>query len=222
LRALAALGAVFASPQLRRLMLAWLGSIAGEFSFSVALSVYAYRQGGAEAVGVVWLLRMVPAALFAPFGALLGDRHRREWVMLAANLVRAAATGAAALAVLADLPAALVYALGIVVALLSTIFWPAQAALLPALARTPGELTAANAASTTLEGLGSFAGPGLCGVLLAATSVEVALAATAAVFAVAALGLTRVHGPEPAGGGGEAGAVLRSRRTGCGRWSRAR
>jgi MFS family permease len=209
LRALAALGAVFASPQLRRLQLAWLGSIAGEFSFSVAISVYAYRQGGADAVGLVWLLRMVPAAVGAPFAALLGDRYRREWVMLAANLVRAAATAGTALLVWADAPAAPVYALGVVVALLSTIFWPAQAALLPALARTPGELTAANAASTTLEGIGSFVGPGLCGALLAATSIEAAFGATAVVFAVAALGLARVRGPEPGGASGEAGAVLR-------------
>ena len=126
LKALAALGAVFATPKLRPLQLAWLGSIAGEYSFSVAISVYAYRQGGADAVGLVWLLRMVPAAVGAPFAALLGDRHRREWVMLAANLVRAAATTGTALLVWADAPAAAVYALGIVVALLSTIFWPAS------------------------------------------------------------------------------------------------
>jgi MFS family permease len=209
LKALAALGAVFASPQLRRLQLAFLGSIAGEYSFSVAISVYAYRQGGADAVGLVWLLRMVPAAVGAPFAALLGDRYRRESVMLVGNLVRAAATAGTALLVWADAQAAPVYALGIVVALLSTIFWPAQAALLPALARTPGELTAANAASTTLEGIGSFVGPGLCGALLAATSIEEAFGATAAVFVLAALGLTRVRGPEPAGGSGKANAVLR-------------
>jgi hypothetical protein len=40
-KALAALVAVFESPTLRRLQLAWLGSIAGEFAFSVAISVYA-------------------------------------------------------------------------------------------------------------------------------------------------------------------------------------
>jgi MFS family permease len=205
---LAALGAVFASPTLRRLQLAWLGSIAGEFSFSVAISVYAYRQGGAGAVGLVWLLRMVPAAVGAPFAALLGDRYPRQRVMLVANLVRAAATACTAVAILADSPPAPVYALGIVVALLSTIFWPAQAALLPTLARTPAELTAANAASTTLEGIGSFVGPALCAVLLAETSIELAFAATAVVFAAAALVLSSVHAPAPAGAQPAAGAVL--------------
>jgi MFS family permease len=192
--AFAALRAVFASPALRRLQLAWLGSIAGEFSYSVAFSVYAYRQGGAPAVGLVWLLRMIPAAIGAPFAALLGDRYPRERVMLAANVVRAAATAATALAILGDAPAAVVYGLGVVVALLSTIFWPAQAALLPSLARTPAELTAANTASTTLEGIGSFVGPALCGLLLAETSIELAFAATAGVFAASALALAAVRG----------------------------
>ena len=31
--------------------LAWLGSIVGQYAFSVALAVYAYRHGGATAVG---------------------------------------------------------------------------------------------------------------------------------------------------------------------------
>jgi MFS family permease len=206
--AFAALRAVFASPALRRLQFAWLGSIAGEFAYSVALSVYAYRQGGAPAVGLVWLLRMIPAAIGAPFAAMLGDRYRRERVMLAANVVRAAATAATALAILGDAPAAIVYALGVVVALLSTIFWPAQAAVLPTLARTPAELTAANTASTTLEGIGSFVGPALCGLLLAETSIELAFAVTAAVFAASALTLAGVHGPAPRAAQDGAAAVL--------------
>jgi MFS family permease len=206
--ALAALRAIFASPALRRLQVAWLGSIAGEFSYSVALSVYAYRQGGAGAVGLVWLLRTIPAAAGAPFAALLGDRYRRELVMLAANVVRAAATGGTALAILADAPAALPYALGVLVALLSTIFWPAQAALLPSLARTPAELTAANTASTTLEAVGGSLGSALCGFLLAATSIELAFAATAAVFAASALTLTGVRAPAPTAASSTAAAVL--------------
>ena len=54
-----------------------------------------------------------------------------------------------------------------------TVFSPAEAALLPALARTPEELTAANVSSSTLESLGSFVGPALGGLLLAASSTSV-------------------------------------------------
>src|SRR5690348_5888025 len=41
--------AVFANPQLRKLQLAFAGSITGEWGFLVALAVYADDQGGATA-----------------------------------------------------------------------------------------------------------------------------------------------------------------------------
>ena len=50
---LAALGAVLSSPALRRLQLAWAGSILGGWAYLVALGVYAYDEGGAAAVGIV-------------------------------------------------------------------------------------------------------------------------------------------------------------------------
>ncbi len=209
-QALGAAFAVFRNRDLRRLELSWLGSIAGEFSYAVAISVYAYRQGGATAVGIVWVIRMVPAAFAAPFLSVAGDRWRRELVMVVGNLVRGGATAATVLAVWLDAPAPLVYALGVVVAIVSTAYWPAQAALLPALARSPGELTAANTASSTLEGIGSFAGPALAGALLALTSTEVAFAATAAAFlwAAALAAPIRTEAPSRADGPSALGEIL--------------
>ena len=68
------------------------------------------------------------------------------------------------------------------VTVLSTTFRPAQAALLPAVSRTPEELTAANVAQSTIASFGLFAGPALGGIFLAATSVEVVFAITAGTF----------------------------------------
>ncbi len=96
-----AFAAVFRNPQLRRLELAWSGSILGQWGYEVALAVFAYRTGGAAAVGIVALIRLLPAALVAPFSALLGDRYRRDRVMVAADLVRAGAMAGAAAAALA-------------------------------------------------------------------------------------------------------------------------
>jgi predicted MFS family arabinose efflux permease len=135
---------------------------------------------------------MIPSALAAPFVALLGERYSGERVIAGANVLLAGLAGTTALAIAADAEPAAVYALAIVVAMTTTVFWPAQAALLPSLARTPAELAAANTASITLEGVGSFLGPALCGLLLATTSVELALATTAAVFLVAALPAARI------------------------------
>jgi MFS family permease len=190
---LRAFAAVFHNEDLRRLELAWSGSIIGQWGYEIALAVFAYRAGGAAAVGLVGLVRLLPAAFVAPFAALLGDRFPRKRVMVAADLVRACAMGGAAAAVFGGAPAAAVYALAVVTALTSTAFQPAQAALLPALARSPEELTAANATSTTLESVGFFIGPALGGLLLAVTSVGAVFSVTAGLFLWSALVLGRMR-----------------------------
>jgi hypothetical protein len=120
---------VFRNPNLRRLELAWVGSATGEWAAIVALSVFAFESGGAAAVGLVVLIRMLPAAAAAPFSALLADRFPRTRVMVGADLSRAFAVTGAAVAVFADAPAGVVYALAGLVAVVSTAFRPAQAAL---------------------------------------------------------------------------------------------
>ncbi|HLM93385.1 MAG TPA: MFS transporter, partial [Gaiellaceae bacterium] len=182
----------FRNPNIRRLELAWAASVTGEWSSIVALSVFAYDAGGVAAVGLVGLIRMLPSAVVAPFAALLSDRFRRERVMVAADLIRAVAVAAAAVAVFAQAPAGVVFALAGLVALVSTAFRPAQVALLPALARTPEELTSANVASTTIESVAFFAGPALGGLLLAVTSTSVVFAAQAGTFLLSALLVSRI------------------------------
>ena len=189
---LRAFRAVFTNPDLRRVEIAWSGSVVGQWGYEVALAVFAYRHGGATTVGLVALVRLLPAAVVAPFAALLGDRFLRKRVMVAADLVRVGAMGGAAAAVFAGASPVVVYALAIVTALASTAFGPAQSALLPTLARSPEELTAANATSTSLESLGFFVGPALGGILLAVTSVGAVFAATAALFLLSAVVLSRI------------------------------
>jgi MFS family permease len=205
-----ALGAVLSSPPLRRLQLAWAGSILGDWAYLVALGVYAYGQGGASAVGLVGLIRLIPGALIAPFSASFVDRFRRVAVMVVADVVRFALMAAAALVIAADGPAPIVYGLVALTSATGTVFRPAQAALLPALVTSPGELTAANVASSTLESVGTFLGPALGGLLLAVSSPSVVFAANAVTFlwsALLVLGLRDRDPPreraEPQGGGAD-------------------
>jgi MFS family permease len=190
---LRAFGDVYANANLRRLELAWVGSMIGTWSYSVALMVYAYHAGGPGAVGLAGLIRWFPAGLASPFAGMLGDRYPRLRVMKASDLVRAAAMAGVTAAVILDAPAVTVYVLAAFVAVVSTAFQPAQAALLPTLARTPEELTAANVSSTTIEAVGFFVGPALGGVLLAATSTEVVFAATGGTFVWSALLLSLIR-----------------------------
>lgn len=195
---LRALGTVFTSPVLRRLQLAWIGSILGGWAYLVALGVYAYDEGGPAAVGLVGLIRLVPAALLAPFVSLLADRLPRVAVMMASDLVRCALMLAAAATIATEGPAPVVYALVTVSAVAGTLFRPAKSALLPALVASPAELTAANVASSTLESIGMFLGPAIGGALLAVSSTSVVFAANGLTFLWSAMLVLGLRSHEPA------------------------
>lgn len=184
---LGALGEVFANPELRRIQLANASSIVGGWAYVVALAVFAYRADGAYAVGLLATVRWLCGGVAAPLAGIVGDRYPRVRVMIASDLVRAGMLGSMALAVLADTPALLVYALAVAATLAATPFGPAQAALLPQLARSPAELTAANGSAGAVENVGSFAGPALGGLLVAAAGVETVFATSAGLYLGSAL-----------------------------------
>ncbi|HEY9377801.1 MAG TPA: hypothetical protein VIQ02_11985, partial [Jiangellaceae bacterium] len=80
---------------LRRAQLSFLGAWTAEWAFTVALAIVAYRDGGAAAVGLVGLVRMVPSAVVAPILAPMADRGRRERVLVLVSTVRGLATAIA-------------------------------------------------------------------------------------------------------------------------------
>ncbi len=190
---LRALADVFRNPALRRLESAFAGSVVGDWAYAVAVSVYAYGEGGPAAVGVLAVVRYLLMAVVTPFAATLADRFPRRAVMISADLVRAALVVIAAGVIFSDGPALLVYGLAIVTSLAGTPFRPAQAALLPKLARDSGELTAANVASSTIESVGFFAGPALGGLLLAVADIPVVYLFNAATFIWSAALVLRIR-----------------------------
>jgi MFS family permease len=191
----AAFGAVVRNPDLRRLEAAWAWSVVGHWAYLVAVSVYAYDQGGEEAVGLVFALRLIPAAVIAPFAGMLADRYRRDRVLLLTNLARIALVGAAAVGVYADADPVVVYALAVAAAIVTTPFRSAQAALTPTLSKTPAELTAANAVASTIESLAVFVGPALAGLMLALASTGTVFAVNAAMLAISTLFILRIRAP---------------------------
>ena len=192
------LGRVFENPGLRRLELAFLGSTMGHWTYVVGLSVYAYEKGGTTAVGVISVLRLLPAALASPFLATLADRYRRERVMMATDLIRAVLMALAAVVIATDGPALVVYAVVILTNLVGVAFRPAQAALLPGLARSPAELSAANVAASTLDAVSTFAGPAIGGIILALWNVQAVFGLNALWFLSSAVLLLGLRAPAPA------------------------
>jgi len=196
---LAAFREVFRNPGLRRLQLAFAGSELGDWGATIALAVLAFESDGAAGVGLLLVIRMVPAALAAPFTAILGDRHDRVVVMFSADLIRAAAMAGAAAAAFSGAGIGVLYAIAGLVSVVATAFRPAQAAILPSLARTPAELTAANVASSTIESVMSFAGPAIGGAILALTEPGVTFALAAATFLWSAVLVAGIGQREPSG-----------------------
>lgn len=188
-----ALRRVLGNPDMRRAQVAWMLGYAGEWSWLVALWVYAYQTSGVVAVGALGLARTLPAALLSPALSTITDRLPRHRVLLAIHLGRAALMGFAALAVIASFPPLAVYAIAPLDALLGVLHRPTHMPLMPALARSPEELVASNVASSTFEGIGTLAGPALGGLLVAYATPAWGFAVPALAFAVAALSVSGIR-----------------------------
>jgi MFS family permease len=203
-------GAVLRNRDLRRVELAFAGFNASEYSVWIALLVYAYDRGGTTEASLVAVLQLAPAAVCAPFLALLADRHRPVRVLAGGYLAQAAGMAVTAVAIAVDAPIELVYAGAVVAATTVTITRPAQAVIAPALARSPEELTATNVVSSWVEGGGVLVASAIAGVLLTVSGADAVFALMAAVALGSAVLVMGIHGPAPAapeGEGAGAGAL---------------
>ena len=131
---------VFRNREMRRLQLAWAFSSLSMWAFAIALGVYAFDVGGATAVGIAALVRLLPGALASPFAGLLGDRHSRRSVLIASAISAAAALAAATAAAALGAPPAAIFVLSGVFTIAISPYVPAEGALMPVVARTPQEL----------------------------------------------------------------------------------
>ena len=182
-----AITSVLRNRSLRRLNLALVGSVIGDWAFSVAISVYAYNNGGATALGIISVVRYLVMAVLAPLLATLADRFDRRLVMFGADAVRVVLVFASAAIVEFDGPELPVYALSVLTGIAGMVFRPAQAAILPSLAQDPSELTAANVVSSTINSIGFFVGPAVGGLLLAVADIGAVFAFNALTFVWSAI-----------------------------------
>jgi MFS family permease len=156
--------------------------------------VYAYGRGGATIAGLVALAQLVPAALLAPVFATLGDRRSPVVLLAGGYLAQAAAMAATAVAITGGMPA-MAYAAAVVASAAFTATRPAQSTLIPSLAGTPDQLTAANVVLSWVEAAAIAAAGSLTGVLIWFGGAAGVFGVCAALGAVAALLVARLQVP---------------------------
>jgi len=198
---------VIANPRVRKIQIAGAAATLGTWAYAVALPVFAYRAGGARAVGLLFFARFVLAAAAAPWLGVLADRWSRRQLMLTADAARLAIFSAmTAIAALGG-PAWPVYVLAVSSTMISGSYAPAQAALMPSLVDSPEELTAANVVGNTISSVGMFAGPAVGGVLLAVSGPAAVFAVNGASFLWSLAWVVQVPRDEPPSAGGERRAL---------------
>ncbi len=183
----ASYGGLFRNRNYVRVFSAGLGSVAGSAITSVCLVwLVEQRTGSALDVGLLAVAWVGAALVFSVFGGTLVDRYDRRRLMILSDVARAAAMGSVAVELLVrgfDLLSLLgAYA---VVGGFTTIFSPAEQALVPAL--VPGlQVADANGLVRSSRSALQFVGSAIAGVLLVSVGAAWGLGVNAVTFALSA------------------------------------
>lgn len=180
-----------------------IASLLGDGFFHVALAWQVYTISNAPtALSIVFLAISVPNLLLVLVGGVFADRYDRRKLMVAADLVRAAALGAiAALSAAGVLELWHIAALVVFVGAGDAFFNPASTALLPDVVPSD-DLPAANALAGIYRPIMlRMVGPALAGLVVAAFGPAPAFGVDAVSFVASALAIWSIRtrpAPRPA------------------------
>ena len=185
--------------------------IAADGALTVVTLVTVFNRGGVLAAGLLGAVRMVPAVAVGMMSGTLLERFRGDRILVALGVIRAVAAALTGFAIgtagptVPDHEATMVmlFVFATVAAAAGAPVRPTQVTLMPAIARSPGELVAANTVWSTGEGLGAFAGPFVAGALMALGLhhlVPIVAAAAFLVTAAIAAGLRFEQAADASGG----------------------
>jgi MFS family permease len=182
----------------RPFRLLWLGRTAssiGDSMVPVALAFAVLDVGGAGDLGLVLASFTIGRIAFVVAGGVWSDRLERRLVMLAADVVRAAAQATVAALLLADAVRVWHFAVAaFVLGSASAFFGPASTGLVPQTVSRE-RLQEANAFLSLSDSATHLAGPALSGLLVATAGSGIVFAIDAASFFVSAAFLASLRVP---------------------------
>jgi MFS family permease len=179
------------NPGIRRLALAWMLGIAADSALTVVTVVTVFNRGGILAAGLLGAVRMVPAVIVGMLSGSILARVRGERLLVILGIARGLAAAGIAWSIatagssLDDKQVTMIqlFIFSTLAATAAAPVRPTQATLMPAIARSPDELVAANTVWSTGEGLGAFFGPFVAGLLMSAHFHALVAAIAAVLFA---------------------------------------
>ena len=176
----------------RNLWLASVVSYLGDWFNTIASVIIVSRYTDAGlAVGGIFLARALPPFLLGPIAGVFADRFDRKRVMIFTDIVRAVIV-LSFLFVNSPERVWLIYVLTVAQFSISSLFYPAQSALLPTLIKSDEELLIANTLSGTTWSAMLAIGAALGGFTAALFGVEASLIADAGTFLLSAYLIARI------------------------------
>ncbi len=196
----------------RDFALLWVGltiSLIGDGIYLVAVAWQVYDLSNTpSALALVGLAWSVGLALFLLSGGVASDRWDRRWVMIGADLVRAAALLVIGLlSVTGNLEIWHLVALVLLYAGGEAFFGPAMGALIPDILRERQLVEANSLEQFVRQTCRRLVGPAIGGVVVAAVGPGDAFLIDAATFVVSAAMIALIRTRSAAGGGEDAGSL---------------
>ena len=184
------------NPDFTYLWIAQVISLLGDWFNTIALTalVAVYSDGSGLAVSLFFLARVLPPLMVSPYAGVLVDRFDRKLILIYSNLSRVAVVLMFLFATSKDM-LWLIYVLTVLQFLLSAVFEPGQAAILPNIIQEKYLVTANTLRSVTwsaMLALGAIIG----GVVSSIFGWEIAILVDAMTFAVSAGFILLVNVPQ--------------------------
>lgn len=180
-------GRLLTNPGYTRVFFAGLGSTAGSAIASVCLVWIVFVDTGSPLdVGLLGTAWLVAGILFSVFGGTLVDRYDRRRLMIGADVARALAMTAVVIVLeLHGFELLTILAAYFVVGAFTTVFNPAEQAIVPALVESALVADANGLVRSSRSAL-SFIGVSIGGVLIVSLGPAAGVAANAVTFALSA------------------------------------